>query len=184
MNTTNQTLVVSYADALFQAAKKAGKLDLIAEQAVEVSGLVAKNAKLRSFYETPSISIEDKEGLFVRVFGKDIEPLLTNFVRMIIRRGRLMIFFAALDKFSELYQADKGFARATIESAVPIAADQQKTLLTALERLTGKQLVVTWKVDAELLGGIRFSCGDTLIDSTIRRGLDQLNTKMNAVRVY
>jgi F-type H+-transporting ATPase subunit delta len=52
--------------------------------------------------------------------------------------------------------------------------DDQKTRLAALGRATGKQVEVKVIVDPSIKGGLVAQVGDTVIDGSIRRRLDQL----------
>lgn len=62
---------------------------------------------------------------------------------------------------------------ALVTSAVPLDADQQRRLATALETLTGRAVRLQIDVDPEVLGGIVVRVGDQVIDGTIATRLDQ-----------
>jgi F-type H+-transporting ATPase subunit delta len=61
---------------------------------------------------------------------------------------------------------------------VPLDAEQQARLATALSQATGKQVEVKVIVDANVLGGIVARIGDTVIDGTVRRRLAQLKERI------
>jgi len=177
-------LVSSYSEALFNAAKAGEVLDVLNEQAGQLRALVEENGKFRSFLEAPNISRESKEELFVKVFGDSFHELLVNYIRMLIRRGRIELFFDSLDAFRERYAAHKGMLPASIVSAVALSEEQQAALKSALDRRLGKDLQIKYRVDQSVLGGIKFKAGDTLIDTTIRTGLDRLKVRLRQVSVY
>lgn len=183
MSVADITLVTSYAQALHEAAVKAGVADQLANQAEALQKLVTEEEKLRAFMEAPNIPRETKEQVFVKVFGGKFHTLLINFVRLLIRRGRLEILFASLEGYVRVYRKAKGVETATITTAIALAAKDQAALQAALTRAMGKQLVIDWKVDPEVLGGVRFLCGDTLIDTTVLTGLDRLRRDLSSARV-
>ena len=178
------TLVKSYGTALFEASKSKGVLETVAEHADVLKDLVAKEEKFLTFLHAPNIAREDKESLFIKVFGEKIHSMLIYFVRMLIRRGRLALFLPALDHFHELYLAEKGFARGELVSAVALSEDQKKLLTESLNGFTGKNLQIDFKVDPTLIGGLRFLSGDLLIDNTLQASIDRLAHNMMATKVY
>jgi ATP synthase F1 delta subunit len=180
----DKTLVASYSDALFNAALKANVLKEVAEDAEKLTAIVAREKKLRAFSETPSISLEEKERVFRKVFGSRYHEMLINFVCMLIRRGRLELFFPALERLRVLYQRHLGYLDATVVSAVPLHPEDRNLLVNELSTFTGKKLNITWKIDPTIIGGLRFLCGDTLIDTTLSRSLAQIGRRLGQVRVY
>lgn len=178
------TLVHAYSEALFQAGIKAGKLDEAAQQSLELYHFFEKQARLRVFFSTPSISNEDKEALFTRLFGGRLIPLVENFVRMLIKRGRLPILFDALKSFHDKYRAHLGIAGAIVTTAVKLDDALRKKVEERLCSFMDKKLLIQWKVDPSIVGGLRFLSGDTLVDRTVERGLDELRTKLNAAQVF
>ena len=81
----NLTLVDSYSDALFGAARKAGALDDIAVQITQLLDLVRGERRFRTFMEAPNISRERKEAIVQKIFGGVYHELLVNFIRMLVR---------------------------------------------------------------------------------------------------
>lgn len=179
----NTTLAASYGDALFQTALKAGAAELVATQAAQIEEIVRKDAKFVAFMEAPNIARDAKERVFVAAFGAAFHPVLINFTRLLIRRGRLELFFAALDIVQELYWEHIGVKQATVTSAVELAAADRSRLTDVLCAQTGKKLIIKWQVDPAVIGGLQFRCGDTLIDTTLVNSLRLLKAELYGAQV-
>jgi F-type H+-transporting ATPase subunit delta len=177
------TLAASYGDALFQTSLKAGVAELIATQAAKIEELVEHEPKFIAFMEAPNISRDAKETVFTRAFGPSFHPLLINFTRLLIRRGRLELFFAALEHTQELYRDHIGVKRATVTTAVALTEGDRERLLGVLNRQTGKTLVIKWQVDPAVIGGLQFRCGDTWIDTTLSNSLRLLKAELYGAQV-
>lgn len=177
-------LVASYSEALFEAARKANVLDDVAAQAAEIERLVEGEPKLRSFMGSPNIPRETKDELFTKVFGQSYHPLLINFVRLLIKRGRLELFFPGLDQFRERYQKHLGIVTAKVTTAVALTEEQRTQLEKVMSSFTNLRLLVDYRVEPELLGGVRVQSGDLLIDTTLRKGLDRLRHDLMQAKVY
>ncbi|MCC5875639.1 MAG: ATP synthase F1 subunit delta [Candidatus Sumerlaeia bacterium] len=181
---SDPALVKAYSEALFLTGLKKGNLDELASSCDSFFQYLDENAKLRVFFGTPSISSEKKEALFMKVFSSNLDDVLVQFVRMLIRRGRLELLFDSLGAFHDRYQEHLGIAKAVVTTAIPIKDDLQKKVEAQLSTFMKKQLVIRWDVDADIVGGLRFLSGDTLIDRTVARGLDELRQTLLSARVY
>ena len=187
----DRALVLAYTEAFFEAALKAGVADEIAEQVGILDGMVQrdeqnrwKETKLRSFMEAPNISRDAKEDLFVKALGGKFNPLLVNFVRLLIRRGRLELFVPALAEFQVFHRRHLGITPAIVITAVPLRNEDKRRMEAALNAFTGKKLVVDYRVHPSVIGGAVFECGDMLIDGSISDDLERLQHRLTASRLH
>jgi F-type H+-transporting ATPase subunit delta len=67
---------------------------------------------------------------------------------------------------------------AEVRTAVELTPDQQDRLKAALANATGKNVNLKVIVDPSVLGGIRATVGDTVIDGSVRTHLDQLKSRL------
>jgi len=63
---------------------------------------------------------------------------------------------------------------ARIISALPIAEEQVRPLLDALERKYGRKVNAQVEIEPELIGGVRIIVGDKVIDATVRGRLESM----------
>jgi len=63
---------------------------------------------------------------------------------------------------------------ARIISALPIAEEQVRPLLEALERKYGRKVNAQVEIEPELIGGVRIIVGDKVIDATVRGRLESM----------
>lgn len=173
----------AYAGALLDVAKKRGILQALGAQGLELIQVLGSNPKLRVFIESPNISDDEKESLFTRLFQGRLDATLFNFCLMMLRRRRLDHLVPALEEFEELLLKEQGIAQASVATAVPLSEDLKLQLKTSLEAAMSKTLLISWKVSPELIGGVLFKSGDTLVDSTLRTGLERLRHRLLHTRV-
>ncbi len=67
---------------------------------------------------------------------------------------------------------------AEVRSAIALTDDQKSRLAAALGQATGKQVEVKVIVDPTVMGGLVAQVGDTVIDGTVRRRLEQLQQRL------
>ena len=73
---------------------------------------------------------------------------------------------------------DRELAEVTV--AKPLDDQRRAALQAALEQATGKQLELQVVVDESVVGGVRAVVGDTVLDGSLARRLDQIRTRVGA----
>ena len=106
-----------------------------------------------------------------------------------IRRGdhtppcssyRLLIRLHDLDlSRSILGLVDHNILEVTAVSAIALTAPSREKLLAKLQKMTGKNIVLTETVDPAVLGGLRLDMGGTRLDGTVQRHLERLRTEID-----
>ncbi|TDK27608.1 F0F1 ATP synthase subunit delta [Arthrobacter crusticola] len=85
---------------------------------------------------------------------------------------------ALIKRFVELVAARQQRWIATVSVTRPLTAEQQSRLAAGLNRLYGRELQVNINVDPSLIGGVRVSVGDEMVDSTVVTRLSELRRRL------
>jgi F-type H+-transporting ATPase subunit delta len=177
------TIARPYAEALFAAASSdkssAGVLDqwlgVVAEMAA-----VAGNDDVQQVVNDPKLDSGQVYGLVRGLIKSPLPAAAENFLKLVVDNGRL----AALPEVARQFRAMKneacGQADCLIESALPLSDEQVNELLWGLSRKMGLKLIAEVRVDPELIGGVRISVGDRVLDDTIKARLAQMHTALTA----
>lgn len=172
------TVARPYAEALFQVAR-AGSLaawsDLIDELAA-----VAANADMQAAITDPQLGAEQVYGLFTAVVKTSLSIEAQNFLRTLIANRRLALLPEIAAQYHGLKNTQEGIADAEIVSAFPMADAQVAELVVALEKKFGVKLRAKVAVDASLIGGVRVTVGDEVLDSSVRTRLEQMRVALTA----
>ena len=108
-----------YAEALFESAKRAGKLDVIKEQLDQFADAVSRDRELQLFLFSPYFSsTEKREGLEKAVEGA--EPELLNFLGLLAEKHRMPAIFRIRDRFDDLWAEENKRLEVTVTSAVEL----------------------------------------------------------------
>jgi len=176
------TIARPYAEALMKAAANGNAANLAAE--VRALADVAANSQLRQFADNPKILPEQVFDLLTGVArapsGGSFGDASKNLLRAVIDNGRLAVLPEIASQFQALVDAQTGVSQATIESAFPINADQVAEVKTAMERRFGRKLETSVVVVPELIGGVRVTVGDEVLDTSIRARLEQMKAALTA----
>jgi F-type H+-transporting ATPase subunit delta len=166
------TIARPYAAALFQSSTAAEGAQLVAQ--LDVLAGIADDAGLRQFAADPKVTDEQVLGLVTGIAGSDLSPKLKNLLDVVIDNGRLSVLPEIASQFRSLVNDRGGIADAHIVSAFPLDATQLADLARVLEKRFGRQLSTSVTVDSSLIGGVRVTVGDEVLDASIVARLEQM----------
>jgi F-type H+-transporting ATPase subunit delta len=95
-------------------------------------------------------------------------------VVVVVAHGRARELPEIVDTLIGLRAASRESAVARVRSAIALSDEQTSRLAESLGRATGKNVEVKVVVDPTVQGGIVAEIGDTVIDGSVRRRLEQL----------
>lgn len=176
------TIARPYAEALFQVARNAdlaawrGQLDALAT--------VAGDAALRQFADDPKATADQVVGVAAEVaekqLGQSLLPGVRNFLQTVVENRRLDAVPAAVAQFHTLASGALGVAEALVESAFPLDAAQLVELTDVLQKRFGRKLTLDVRVEPSLIGGVRATVGDEVLDTSVRARLERMKTALIA----
>lgn len=173
------TIARPYAEALFDLAKGAGKLDEWAQR-IQIMAQVAGHPDMGNAIVNPNLPGDQLYGLFAASCGDALNGEAQSFVRVLIENRRLTLLPEIQSLFDELKRDSESQVEAHITSAFPLDASQVQTLVADLEARFKRKVQPQVAVDAELIGGVRISVGDEVIDGTVR---GKLATMASALKI-
>ena len=162
-----------YAEALFDVAKKADKLDSIREELGQFADAVEADRELQVFFFSPYFSSAEKiEGARRAISGAD--PEFVNFLELLIEKGRTNEVFRIRRQFEQLWKHENKRIDVTVTSAVELDPAAVTKIGEEIERQTGRKVELASDVDEEILGGIVLQVGNMVLDASIRSRLEKL----------
>jgi F-type H+-transporting ATPase subunit delta len=162
-----------YAEALFDVAKKADKLDAIRAELGQFADAVEADRELQVFFFSPYFSSAEKiEGARRAISGADSE--FVNFLELLIEKGRTNEVFRIRRQFEQLWKHENRRIDVTVTSAVELDPAAVTKIGEEIERQTGRKVELASDVDEEILGGIVLQVGNMVLDASIRSRLEKL----------
>ncbi|HHV47392.1 MAG TPA: F0F1 ATP synthase subunit delta [Rhodocyclaceae bacterium] len=171
------TIARPYAEAAYRLAKESGAQGLWSQRLQRLA-LIAQDKEMTEVMTNPRLSTEQVAELFISL-SADGDAILANFVRTLAENRRL----ALLPEISRLFELAKsqeeGVQEAVVYSAFPIDDAQVAALLQQLEPRFGTRLTARVEVDPSLIGGVRVTVGDQMLDASVRGKLDAMAVALN-----
>lgn len=165
---------LAYAEALFGVARAEGTLGEVEDELFRFSQTLQGNDELRNALTDAGIPASRRQQIVEDLLGGRASPTTVALVSLVVGTGRAHDLPSIIRRLVEMSAAEANKAVAEVRSAVPLTDDQRTRLAKALGEATGKDVEIKVVVDPIVLGGIVAQVGDTVIDGSVRRRLDQL----------
>lgn len=167
----------AYAQAVVALARGEDALDTVEDELLTIARTVEGNDELRQRLTDAQLPVANRLAFVESAALQAAHPATRSALAMIIAadRGR------ELGDIAHAVATEAAAARneelAEVYVAVPLDEPRKLALKQALERATGKQLDLKVYVDESVVGGVRAQIGDTVIDGSLARRLDDLKTR-------
>ena len=168
----------AYAEALFAVARAEGPLAEIEDELFRVAQVVKGNDELRDKLADPHIPVATRQQVVFDLLDGKAQPATTNLVSLVVGNGRVRELPAIVDALVAMTAREANKEVAEVRSAIALTDDQKARLAEALGQATGKQVEVKVIVDPSIKGGLVAQVGDTVIDGSVRRRLEQLRNAL------
>jgi F-type H+-transporting ATPase subunit delta len=167
----------TYANALFEAAKDRGRLDVARDQLREFVDAVAEVPELRELLLNPQLDSADKVDALGAILA-DADELVRNFLLLVAEKGRAAELQEIAREFESLVAAEEGVLDVELTTAVELSEDDARKLLGRIEQVSGRRLRAAREVDPGLIGGFVLRAGSHRADASVRGRLERLRREL------
>jgi F-type H+-transporting ATPase subunit delta len=166
-----------YARSLFQAAKDAGKLELVHEQLGDFAAAIAEVPELRRVLANPELDPQQKAGVLGEILG-DADELVRNFVLLVSEKGRAGEIVHIYDELDALVAAEQRRLIVELTTAYELSDDEAASIVEKIEQSSGRTVEATRSVDPDLIGGIVLQVGSHRLDASVKGRLNRLRHEL------
>lgn len=170
-----------YAGALFDIGMETGTVGAIYDDLHAVhEALQGLDPELQTFFNMPQLRRADKRRVIDMAFAGKVSRPVLGLLHVLVEKRREPLFDNVVEEFDQYRDQHEGVVQATVTTARKLDQDLADALRAALAERTGKEVVLTERIDPEVLGGIRVNVGDSVLDGTLRRGLQDMRRSLAA----
>jgi F-type H+-transporting ATPase subunit delta len=172
-----EEIAAVYARSLFEVAQEQNKLDTIREQLGLFADALSDNRELQVFFFSPYFSTTEKEDGLDRAVS-DADPILVNFLKLLIENHRTPVIFRVRRVVDELWQQENKLLPVTVTSAVALDQATVSQIGDRIAEQTGRKVELSAIVEPDILGGLVVRVGNSILDASIRNRLEQLRKQV------
>ena len=168
----NAVLAKRYAKALFAVGQEEGIAADYAKTLNAMAGLYASVPELSDALSNPMYPLDVREKVMEHILpAAGVSGVMGNFFKLLVQKRRADILPDIALVFQAMVDADNNMCQGTVITAMELTPELSAQVKATLEKITGKQVVLTAQVDPSIIGGVVAKVGDLVLDGSIRSQL-------------
>ena len=168
-----------YSLALYELASENNVISQVEDQSSSILNLISSSKDFSNLIKDPTNSQEDlKKVLNIISENNKFESLLKNFLSFLVIKRRFFYVEQILKSFIETCSKKRGELKAELKSAKELSSDEISKITNELTENFSSKIKLNYKHDKSLIGGLIVQVGSTMVDTSIKNKLQQIENKM------
>tara|TARA_B100000123_G_C25716348_1_gene422337 strand:+ start:465 stop:1022 length:558 start_codon:yes stop_codon:yes gene_type:complete len=168
-----------YSRALFEVSKEANELDKVEGDIKNFQLLINSSSEINSFIKNPSQNINQQNQVINLLSDKlEFSRNLKNFFLLLIEKRRIFFIKKIAESFLRLCSKKRGEIKASLISSKELTQSEIDQLNKELSEAIGLTLKLDYKIDKDLIGGLKLQLGSFMIDTSIKNKLNKFKNAM------
>jgi F-type H+-transporting ATPase subunit delta len=140
---------------------------------------LSNSLEIKNFIHNPTQSKENQNNALKLLAEKlNMSKNLKNFMFLLIEKRRIFFVEKIIDSFLKLCAQKRGEVKASLISSKELSETEIETISKDLSTSMGSTIKFDYKVDKELIGGLKLQLGSFMIDTSIKNKLKKYEQKM------
>ena len=168
-----------YSLALYELANESNSLAKIETNSHALLKLISSSKDFNNLIKDPTVSRDVLNKVIEKISNNfELEVLFKNFLNFLITKRRFFYVNQILKSFNEICSEKRGELKAEIKSAKNLNQDEINKITQELSNNFKSEIRLSYTHDESLIGGLVVQIGSTMIDTSIKKKLQQLETRM------
>ena len=168
-----------YSRALFEVSLEASELDKVENDVKNFKTLINSSLEIKLFLKDPTQSISNQIQAINLLSDKlNFSKNLKNFFLLLIEKRRIFFIQKISESFLKLCSKKRGEIKASFISSKELSRSEIDKICMDLSEVMGSVLKFDYKVDKDLIGGLKLQLGSFMIDTSIKSKLKKLEQAM------
>ena len=168
-----------YSRALYEVCKESNELKKVEEDVNNFQSLFDNNSEIKNFIQNPTNTIETQ----IKVLKILSEKLgftknFKNFFLLLIEKRRIFFVKKILENFLRLCLKNRGEIKASLISSKQLSTAELENISKELSSSMGSTVKLEYKVNQDLIGGLKLQLGSFMIDTSIQNKLKKYEQRM------
>ena len=173
------TSAYRYSLALYELASDDNVLESIESQSSLILNLILSSKDFLNLIKNPTNNQEDLLKV-INIISENnkFEILLKNFLSFLVIKKRLFYLEQILKSFIETCSKKRGELKAELKSAKKLSNEEILKITNELAKNFSSKIKLNYKHDESLIGGLIVQVGSTMVDTSIKNKLQQIENRM------
>jgi F-type H+-transporting ATPase subunit delta len=166
-----------YARALYEAAKDESRVDAVREELSDFVAAERDVPELRELLRNPQLDHRVKAAALQELLAGE-EELLRNFLMLLAEKNRAGEIEEIAREFERLVAQEAGILGVELTTAIELSDEEERDVIRQIEKVSGRKVEATRRVDPDLIGGIVLQVGSLRLDASVRGRLNRLRQEL------
>ena len=168
-----------YSLALYELASENNVLSQIEDQSLSILDLISSSRDFSNLIKDPTNNQEDLLKIIKNISEDNkFENLLKNFLSFLIIKRRFFYIEQILKSFIQTCSQKRGELKAELKSAKKLSSEEISKITDELTKNFSSKIRLNYKHDESLIGGLVVQVGSTMVDTSIKNKLQQIENRM------
>ena len=175
----SETSADRYSLALYELAIETNVLNEVELQTPSIINLIVDSEDFKSLIKDPTNNKEDQLKAINKISEQyNLNRLLTKFLSFLVIKRRLFYLDKILKSFIETCSIKRGELKAELTSAKSLTENEINNIKEELTKNFSSKIRLNYKHDSSLIGGLIVQVGSTMVDTSIKNKLQQIENRM------
>jgi F-type H+-transporting ATPase subunit delta len=171
-----------YADAFVAYAEKTLGLPQIVSDFRNLDQVIFGNPEVESFLKGPEMEFKEKHDFIDTVFREGFSEEIRDFLKLLVDKYRFFLIRNIVDYIHERYGHGEAI-KALVRTCRPLPKELVALIQEKIEKKFKRKFAMHLELDPGLVGGAQIVIGNTIMDGSLRKRLNELKEKLETVRV-
>jgi F-type H+-transporting ATPase subunit delta len=165
-----------YSKAIYEIAVAAGNQDKVFDDLRALASAFSKDRETINFFTNPLVPTEARIAAIEKALAnKGVSKEALDLVMLLTHKDRLPIFNEIVGGFEAQADSANNVCRGTVRSATALDQVERTRIEQTVEKVLSKKVIMTYKVDPSVIGGLVAQVGSYTFDDSIASHLRRMN---------
>lgn len=163
-----------YAKALIDLANEQGVVNEVNTDMAFFEEVCEQNDEFTAVMASPIVRHEKKFGILRKIFENRVNKVTYSIFNVLTTKNRENLILPIAQEFQKIFNDQNGIQKVQVSSAEKLNEKQLSDLNKIVESAVKKKVILEERIDESLIGGYVLRVGDTQIDTSVKKKLNDL----------
>ncbi len=163
-----------YAKALIDLANEKSVVKEVNDDMTFFENICNENSQFVAVMANPIVRHDKKLNILNQIFKNNVNDVTFSIFKVLTKKNREKLIYPIAQEFQKLYNQQHGIQFVTVTTVGGLTNAQKEEFKSVAAKSTNKKIELIEKTDESLIGGYVLSIGDTQIDTSVKKRLNDL----------
>lgn len=172
-------LAKRYAKAIFEIAVENKTQEKVLAELRALATVFSKDPEISQFLMSPLVSTDDRKKMLKSALSnKGVSQEVHDLLLLLANNGRFELFHDVVLAFEGQIDSANNVVRGQVRSASTLGQAERQQIEQTVEKVLKKKVIMTYKVDPSVIGGLVAQVGSHTFDDSIASHLRRMGEEL------